>query len=290
MPPLVASIALLVLSGAATAGDPLDYRVSWVGNSIPGANCQWVQNFFIHANVRPDGSVVTWSHWDEGGKRFGVYRDGMVVGDEDVGANSLEATDRRGRTWTLRVRYLDPEHNEYDFEPEGITCDGKPVTFPGLHCPTALALANDGTLMVADSGTGPRQQVLFYDISDPEHPKLVRAFGEYGGITAGEPGVVTPTKFWGIRGIGMDAEGGLYVAMSEMGTVLRKFTPGGDLAWQLHGHFFVDVACATQPPTARTCGASRSTTGWTTAARRARRPSGSATRWPGTGTRTTRAG
>lgn len=243
MPPLVASITILVLSEA-TAGDPLDYGVSWVGNSFPGAEGRWVQNFFIHANVRPDGSVVTWSHWDEGGKRFGVYKDGEVVGDEDVGANSLEATDGRGRTWRLRVRYLDPEHNEYDFEPEGITCDEKPVTFPGLHCPTALAPANDGTLMVADSGTGPRQQVLFYDITDPENPKLVRAFGEYGGITAGEPGVVTPTKFWGIRGIGMDAEGGLYVAMSEMGTVLRKFTPDGDLAWQIYGHFFVDVACA----------------------------------------------
>lgn len=232
-----------LVGGAATAAD-LDYRVSWLGNSFPGAGGKWVQNFFIHANVRPDGSVVTWSHWDEGGKRFGIYKDGDVVGNEDVGANSLRVKDREGRTWEIAVAYNDPENNEYDFTPKGITRDGQPVDFPDLHQPTALALANDGALMVADSGTGPRQQVLFYDIADPDHPVLVRTFGDYGGIGGGTPGVVTPTKFWGIRGIGMDAEGNLYVALSEMGTVLRKFTPDGEMAWQLEGLFFVDNACA----------------------------------------------
>ena len=115
---------------------------------------------------------------------------------------------------------------------------------PNLFQPTALAVANDGRLMVADSLTGPRQQVLFYDISDLDHPKLTKAFGDYGGIASGTPGEVTPTKFWGIRGIGMDAQDNVYVAMSEMGTVLRKFTPEGKLVWELYGHFFVDVACA----------------------------------------------
>jgi hypothetical protein len=108
----------------------------------------------------------------------------------------------------------------------------------------ALALANDGQLMVADSQTSPRQQVLFYDIRSPQSPKLTRAFGEMGGIGAGKPGEITPTKFWGIRGLGMDAAGNLYVAMSEMGSVLRKFSPDGKLLWELHGEFFCDVACA----------------------------------------------
>jgi len=221
---------------------PLRYDVSWIGNSFSGANGQWVQNFFIHANVKPDGTVVTWSHWDEGGKKFGTYKDGKVVGNEDAGANSLEVKDKQGRQWKLLVEYTDPKNNEYDFVPKGITCDGQPVTFPGLYQPTSLALANDGSLIVADSGTGPRQQVLFYEVADLKAPKLVKTFGEYGGIRAGTPGQVTPTKFWGIRGIGMDTEGSLYVAMSEMGTVLRKFTPDGKLAWELYGHFFVDVA------------------------------------------------
>ena len=231
------------LGGSAMAGD-LDYRVSWVGNSFPGSGGKWVQNFFIHMNTRPDGSCISWSHWDEGGKRFGIYKDGDVVGDKDEHANSLAVKDKQGRTWKLAVRYVTPKDHEYDFEPEGIRCDGEAVEFPGLFQPTALALSNDGLLMVADSGTGPRQQVLFYDVADPKRPRLVRAFGDHGGIGSGKPGEVTPTKFWGIRGIGMDREGNLYVAQSEMGSILRKFTPDGKLAWELFGHFFVDVACA----------------------------------------------
>lgn len=231
------------ISVGVIAGD-LDYQVSWVGNSFPGGNDKWVQNFFIHMNTRPDGSCVTWSHWDEGGKRFGVYKDGDVIGNEDVGANSLKTKDGEGRLWEIIVKYVDPKHNEWDFIPQGIQCDGEFVEFPELHQPTALALAVDGSLMVADSLTGPRQQVLFYDISDPKRPKFLRAFGEYGGIASGTPGQVTPLKFWGIRGVGMDREGNIYVAMSEMGSVLRKFSPKGELIWELFGHFFVDVACA----------------------------------------------
>lgn len=242
---LVSLPLLLAIAGRTAAADKaLQYTVSWVGNSFSGANGQWVQDFFIHMNTRPDGTCVTWSHWDEGGHRFGMYKDGKVVGNQDVAANSLRVTDRQGRRWELLVEYVDPKHNEYDFVPRGIQCDGQAVQFPALYQPTALALANDGTLMVADSLTGPRQQVLFYNIADWQHPRLVRAFGDYGGIRAGTPGQVTPTKFWGIRGIGMDAEGSIYVAISEMGTVLRKFTPAGKLVWEIYGHFFVDVAAA----------------------------------------------
>lgn len=232
------SLAGYGLLGAA----PLDCRVTWVGNSFGGASNRWVQNFFIHTAVQPDGTVNTWSHWDEGGRKFGVYRDGDVVGNTNVNPNSLETRDRAGRLWTLEVRYTDPKHQEWEFEPVGIRCDGKTVTFPELHQPTALAMANDGSLMVADSGTGPRQQVLFYDVADATRPRLVKAFGERGGIGAGKQGEITPTKFWGIRGLGMDAAGNLYVAQSEQGSVLRSFDPEGRLRWELHGEFFCDVA------------------------------------------------
>ena len=223
---------------------PLDYSVSWLGNSFSGASNRWVQNFLIHMRVQPDGTVNTWSHWDEGGKKFGVYKDGDVVGNTNVDPNSLETTDKAGRKWKLQFDYVEPKFHEYDFKPRGIACDGEPVDFPGLFEPMALALANDGQLMVADSQTGPRQQVLFYDITDPKRPKLTRAFGDYGGIASGKPGEVTPTKFCGIRGIGMDAAGNLYVAMSEIGSCLRKFSPEGKLLWELRADFFVDVVCA----------------------------------------------
>ncbi len=198
----------------------------------------------VTGSVQPDGTVNTWSHWDEGGKKFGAYKDGDVVGNTNVNPNSLETRDKLGRLWKLEVSYSDPKHQEWEFVPKGITCDGSAVTFPDLFQPMALALANDGSLMVADSGTGPRQQVLFYDVHDSAKPKLIRAFGERGGIAAGRPGEITPTKFWGIRGLGMDAGGNLCVAMSEQGTVLRSFTPDGTLRWELHGEFFCDVATA----------------------------------------------
>ncbi len=226
------------------AAEPLNYSVSWLGNSFSGGNGKWVQNFFIHTKVQPDGTVNTWSHWDEGGKKFGVYKGGDVIGNEDVKANSLEAVDKAGHTWKIAFDYVEPKYHEYDFKPKGVTCDGEPVTFPDLFEPMALALANDGQLMVADSQTSPRQQILFYEISDPKHPKLTRAFGDYGGITSGKPGEVTPIKFWGIRGTGMDAAGNIYVAMSEMGTALREFSPEGKLGWEVRGDFFVDNVCA----------------------------------------------
>ncbi|MEO8352399.1 MAG: hypothetical protein ABI680_11755 [Chthoniobacteraceae bacterium] len=238
---------LLILLGSLFLAAPsfaLDYSVTWVGNSFTGAKDKWVQNFFIHTQVQPDGTVNTWSHWDEGGHKFGVYKDGDVIGNTDVKPNSLETGDQAGRLWKLEVKYTDPKHQEWEFIPKGITCDGKPVKFPELFQPTALAMANDGSLMVADSGTGPRQQVLFYDVTNTDQPRLMRAFGEYGGIASGTPGEITPTKFWGIRGLGMDAAGNLYVAMSEMGTVLRSFSPDGKLRWQLNGEFFCDLAVA----------------------------------------------
>ena len=59
---------------------PLHYFVS-------GASNKWVQNFFIPTKIQPDGTVNTWSHWDEGGKKFGVYKDGDVSGDTNVNPN-----------------------------------------------------------------------------------------------------------------------------------------------------------------------------------------------------------
>jgi len=237
----IAAMCFFGSNTEAAESNTLKYSVSWLGNTFSGASNRWVQNFFIHTKVQPDGTVNTWSHWDEGGKRFGVYKDGDVIGNTNANPNSLVTNDKLGRTWNIQFDYVEPKFHEYDINPRGITCDGVPVKFPDLFEPMALALANDGQLMIADSQTSPRQQVLFYDVSDLKAPKLTRAFGDYGGIASGKPGEVTPTKFWGIRGLGMDAQGNIYVAMSEMGSCLRKFTPYGKLLWELRGDFFVDV-------------------------------------------------
>lgn len=244
---LIALTALCGMSGSsgrAETNSPLTYSVSWLGNSFSGASNRWVQNFFIHTAVQPDGTVNTWSHWDEGGKKFGVYKDGDVIGNTNVNPNSLETADKKGRKWKIEFEYAEPKFHEYDITPKGVTCDGQPVNFPELFEPMALAMANNGELMIADSQTSPRQQILFFDVSNLKNPKLTRTFGDYGGIGSGTPGVVTPTKLWGIRGIGMDAEGNIYVAMSEMGSCLRKFSASGKLLWELRGDFFVDLVCA----------------------------------------------
>jgi hypothetical protein len=188
-------IRLLVLTifcgTVALHAAPLDHSVSWLGNSFSGASNKSVQNFLIHTHVQPHGTVNTWSHWDEGGKKFGVYKDGDVVGNTNTNPNSLETIDKAGRKWKIEFEYVEPKFHEYDFKPKGITCNGEAVNFPGLYEPMALALANDGQLMVADSQTSPRQQVLFYAITDPKRPKLTRAFGDYGGIASGKPGEVS---------------------------------------------------------------------------------------------------
>ncbi len=72
--------ALLASVTAAAAAEPLNYSVSWLGNTFSCASNRWVQNFFIHTKVQFDGTVNTWSHWDEGGKKFGVHKDGEVIG------------------------------------------------------------------------------------------------------------------------------------------------------------------------------------------------------------------
>jgi len=98
---ITAMVGLLVTGVALSAAEPLRYSVSWVGNSFSGVSNRWVQNFCIHTKVQPDGTVNTWSHWDEGGKKFGVYQDGDVIGNTNVNPNSLAVQDKAWRGWKI---------------------------------------------------------------------------------------------------------------------------------------------------------------------------------------------
>jgi hypothetical protein len=114
-------------------------------------------------------------------------------------------------------------------------------TITDVERPSAISIGNDkGHLIVCDDGA--RQQVLFYDISNPKQPRFARAFGERGGIRSGVPGAVNPLKFFALRGAGTDAKGNIYVAMGmTMGeTIIRKFTPQGKLVWEAMCLAFVD--------------------------------------------------
>lgn len=73
---------LLLLARSMTAA-PLDYTVTWVGNSFPGASNRWFQNFLIHTHVQPDGTVNTGSHFQ---RSTGEH---LVLGEENYKAKSL---------------------------------------------------------------------------------------------------------------------------------------------------------------------------------------------------------
>ena len=80
-----------------------------------------MQNCFIHTKVQLDGTVNTWNHRDEGGRKFGVYRDGDVIGNTNVNPKSLETRDKFSRLWKLEVTYTDPKHQEWELTTKGIS-------------------------------------------------------------------------------------------------------------------------------------------------------------------------
>jgi len=143
------------------------------------------------------------------------------------GAKDLVA-DAKDTLWIL----VGQEIRRYSLEgtrlPETISDAGSPVAVSIDH--------QQGRLVVCDDG--PRQQVLFYDISGP--PRLVGTFGQASGIRSGTPGEVRPLKFFALVGAGVDAKGNIYVAMGRNESVIRKFTPAGELVWELQAHPFVE--------------------------------------------------
>ncbi|MDW8104539.1 MAG: hypothetical protein RMK92_05960 [Armatimonadota bacterium] len=142
------------------------------------------------------------------------------------------AVSHRGDLWLIVGDQI------HRYSPAGTRLPG---TIADAGKPTALAIGNDRPfLIVCDDGA--RQQVLFYDISQPASPKRVRRFGAQGGLRSGTPGEVTPFKLFALRGAGTDSQGNLYVAMGlVMGeTVIRQYTPAGRVGWEVACHAFVD--------------------------------------------------
>ncbi|MBW4636541.1 MAG: hypothetical protein KME30_33110 [Iphinoe sp. HA4291-MV1] len=117
-----------------------------------------------------------------------------------------------------------------------------PEVIADVAQPSAIAVDNQGKLLIADNGR--RQQVLIYDVTGKK-PAQVKAFGIQGGIYAGVPGEVGDLKFNGISGVGVDAAGNIYIAnegFKHSGADLRKFSPSGKLQWRLLGLEFIDNA------------------------------------------------
>ena len=93
----------------------------------------------------------------------------------------------------------------------------------GVVEPSAIALAPDGRLVVAENG--PRQQVLFYDVS--REPVLQGRLGVEGGVYAGpNPGLIADDRFCGLTGVGVDQQGNVYVSTNGRGPYRRGVSPG----------------------------------------------------------------
>jgi hypothetical protein len=160
-------------------------------------------------------------------------KDLAVTGGFDLKDAKDTALSATGNLWVLAG------HTVRRYTPEGKDTG---IALPGLGSPTSLSFDNRGRLLVTDNG--PRQQVLFYDVSHT--PKLVATFGEKGGLLSGVPGLVTPKKLFALVGAGTDAKGNLTVGMSfgngpNGHCFLRSFTPAGNLRWELYNASFVDT-------------------------------------------------
>ncbi len=90
--------------------------------------------------------------------------------------------------------------------------------------PTALAIDNQGRLLVADAG--PSQQILTFSISSG--PVQVASFAVPGGMPVG---------------VGSDVNGSLYVCLGVAGVDIRKYS-SGSLIWRVLGLVFDETAVA----------------------------------------------
>ncbi|WYL97093.1 MAG: hypothetical protein HEQ35_27840 [Gloeotrichia echinulata IR180] len=148
--------------------------------------------------------------------------------------------DKQGNLWIIQTKNGGKSAKILHYSPTGKKL---PRQITNIVEPTAIAVDNQGRLLVAENGVS--QQILIYKITDK--PVQVGTFGSKNGIYGGIPGEVKPLKFYGITGVGTDGNGNFYInsnGFNKSGTDLRKFSPSAKQLWQLLGLLFIDNADA----------------------------------------------
>lgn len=256
---------------AATPGELPGVVNHWVANS-GGTFENHVANFLTDMVLYNSDQatelnplLLTASFWDEGSCGYCSYstaREGAQVGKAEWWRDTIHS-DRawyRGMKceivnfWGRNFLHNDGPPPKGDSAPFVACANGD--TLRSVVDPTALAFDSSGHLLVADNG--PDQNIKIFSL-DP--PKLVRTFGDSGGVFARSrpgarvsriPGQAGDRRFWGIRGLAVDSHGNLYVGntgipMQTMGgTDIRAFSPESDSAmlWQSQGLSFVNSSDA----------------------------------------------
>jgi hypothetical protein len=240
------TLGIFSLSAIAQEQITKNLQCTYVANSFGGP--KWVQNYIADMIVTKDGTVYTSSDWDEAHHEFGVYTKCDVKGNTNKKPNSLVAKDCNGNTWTVKNPYLRFTWGVVapvptgDLAPYILCSDGREIR--NISDPSAIAIDNQCRLMVAENG--PDQNIKVFDISGSGTPFAIDTIGVQGGALGGsEPGIIEPLKFWGMRGIGTDSIGNLWVAScgypSQVGggTDLRHFDTELNMDCQMLGLAFV---------------------------------------------------
>lgn len=256
-------VALAAGVGTIEASEPIPGVVNhWLANT-GGTPDNHVSNFLTDMVVyyppvgqTPRGPLaLTRSTWDEGGCGLCTYKEGARVGKAEWWADKIysDRVTSRGKTcrivnfWGRAFLFKNSAPPVGDAAPH-VVCDGHdPIR--SVVDPTALAFDLSGNLLVADNG--PDQNVKIFSMG-ARTPRQIRTFGDSGGVFAGPvPGLAGDRRFWGIRGLGVDSQGNVYVGntgipMQTMGgTDIRVFS-GADstLLWSVKGLAFVNTADA----------------------------------------------
>ena len=110
------------------------------------------------------------------------------------------------------------------------TATGKKITGVAVG---GLAFDPQGLLVVADSGA--RQQLIYFDVAGAEAREVKALLQRGGAWAAPNPGEITEDRLTIPNGLGIDAEGNLYV---NGGGIISSYTPDGGLRWRIYSTVF----------------------------------------------------
>lgn len=258
---MLALFAALLCTVHGQSVPKLNKTTYWLANTS-GKPTDHIQNFIEHMSVvyvkstqYPRPLVLTKSFWDEGHAPNGAYHNGKRVEVNWWLDSTNSRLARRGKDSCSIVNFygrgflykLAPAPTTGDSVPHVACNDGS--TIRSVVDPTAVAFDMSGNLLVADNG--PDQDIKIFSRSAGTWT-LMRTFGTRYGVFGGPvPGATGPRRFWGIRGVGVDSAGNVYVGntgipMQTMGgTDIRVFSgKDSSLLWQVQGLAFVNSADA----------------------------------------------